>query len=74
MQADNILQWLQEATREENLDVANWEKLVALVEAAFWERSLDKACYWKMVVLILKGYVKYFRGIGLVEVLWKATT
>ena len=28
-------------------------------------------CAWQMLVMIPKGVVTHFRGIGLVEVLWK---
>ena len=33
-----------------------------------------KSWSWHKVVLIPKGYGKDFRGIGLVEVMWKDTT
>ena len=60
--------------QEEELDVTNWENVVKLVQVAFWEGSLDEACARKAVVLISKGYGKEFTRMGLVEVLWKATT
>ena len=44
MWVEHIRQWLQEATWEEEPDVINWEKMVTLVQAAFWEGSLDEAC------------------------------
>ena len=35
---------------------------------------LSEESTWQIVVLIPKGARKYFRGIGLVKVLWKAVT
>ena len=52
------------------LDATNWLKVVAIVQAAFRNRTPDEEFMWKTVVLLTnrKGD---FRGIGLVEVLWK---
>ena len=48
----------------------NWERVAALVRAAFVEGRLAKETMWQEVVLIHKGKGSY-RGIGLVEVMWK---
>ena len=48
----------------------NWTRVVDLVEAAFWEGKLTEEAAWQAVVLITKGK-KDYRGIGLVEVMWK---
>ena len=48
----------------------NWERVAALVRAAFVEGRLAKETMWQEVVLIHKGKGAY-RGIGLVEVMWK---
>ena len=55
MRAEHICQWIQVETREKDLDVANLEKLVALMQEEFWEGSLIEACAWKTAVLIPKG-------------------
>ena len=41
-----------------------------LVQTAFWEGKLAEEAMWQAVVLIYKGK-KDYRGIGLVEVMWK---
>ena len=41
-----------------------------LVQLAFWEGELAEEAMWQAVVLITKGR-KDYRGIGLVEVMWK---
>ena len=41
-----------------------------LVQTASWEGDLAEESTWKAVVLIPKGKGDY-RGIGLVEVMWK---
>ena len=50
--------------------MTNWERVVALVRAAFGEGLLVEATTYQVVVLIPKGK-RYYRGIGLVEVMWK---
>ena len=46
------------------------ENLVELIQTAFWEGELAKEAMWQAVVLIPKGKQDY-RGIGIVEVMWK---
>ena len=41
-----------------------------LIQTEFWEGDLAEECTWQAVVLISKGK-KDYRGIGLVEVMWK---
>ena len=41
-----------------------------LIQTVFWEGELAEEATWQAVVLILKGGQEY-RGIGLVEVMWK---
>ena len=48
----------------------NWEKVVAMVRAAFREGLLKKEATWQAVVLIPKGKGDYC-CIVLVEVMWK---
>ena len=45
-----------------------------LDQAEFLEGSLAKSCTCQRVLLIPKGYGKDFCVIGVIEVLWKATT
>ena len=48
----------------------NWEVVVDLIHIAFQEGMLAEDSMWQAVVLITKGE-KDYRGIGLVEVMWK---
>ena len=48
----------------------NWTRSVDLVQTAFREGELAEEATWKAVVLIPKGK-KDYRGIGLLEVMWK---
>ena len=72
MRAEHLRMWLRAATQEIYPDPGNWEKVVAIIQAAFREGELTALCAWQTVVMILKGGGTDFRGIGLVEVLWKA--
>ena len=47
---------------------------MGVVQAAFHNGNISGEITWKMVVLIAKGDGREFRGIGLVEVLWKTIT
>ena len=59
------------ATEEEGEDL--WGKVVELTQTAFREGNMTEEATWQTVVLIPKGKGK-FRGIGLVEVIWKLLT
>ena len=48
----------------------NWARVVELVQTAFREGDLTEESTWQTVVLIPMGKGDY-RGIGLVEVMWK---
>ena len=48
----------------------HWETVVELVQTTFWDGDLAEEATWQAVVLIPKGKGDY-RGIGLVEVMWK---
>ena len=54
-----------------NPNPGNWEKLVAIIQAAFREGELAAPCIWQTVVIIPKREGTDVRGIGLVHVLWK---
>ena len=59
------------ATEEEGKDL--WGKVVELTQMAFRDGNLAEEATWLTVVLIPKGKGE-FRGIGLVEVIWKLLT
>ena len=48
----------------------HWGRVVEIVQTAFREGELAEESTWQAVVLIPKGKGDY-RGIGLVEVMWK---
>ena len=48
----------------------HWERVVELVQTALRDGDLTEEATWQAVVFILKGRGDY-RGIGLVEVMWK---
>ena len=72
MQAEHLQQWLREEMWEEDMDVSKYDKVVKIVQVVFWGGYLSEGCAWQMVTP--KWDCKDFCGIGLVEVLWKATT
>ena len=72
MRSENLRMWLCAETQEKDPKPINWEKVVAIIQADFREGELMESCAWQTVVMIPKGVGTDFRGIGLVEVLWKA--
>ena len=60
----------RERRTDTTADEENWARVVELVHMAFRDRDLAEEATWKAVVLIPKGKGDY-RGIGLVEVMWK---
>ena len=50
--------------------VENWVRFMELVQKVFRDGDLAEEATWQAVVLIPKGK-KDYRGIGLVEVMWK---
>ena len=71
MRVEHLCQSLIAETRDDTPDATNWQKVVAIVQAAFRDGTLAEECTWQVVVLIPKGKSGNFRGIGLVEVIWK---
>ena len=51
----------------------HWGRVVELIQTAFRDGELAEEATWQAVVLIPKGKGEY-RGIGLVEVMWKVVT
>ena len=54
MQAEHLCQWLIPATRDDAPDVTNWLKVVAIVQAAYRDGTLEEECMQQTVVLIPK--------------------
>ena len=48
----------------------HWGRVVEIIQTAFRDGDLAEEVTWQAVVLIPKGKGDY-RGIGLVEVMWK---
>ena len=64
---------LRAATREKEPDTERWEKVVSFIQVALREGYITEALMWTTMVLIPKGKWQY-RGIGLVETIWKVCT
>ena len=69
----------ERAGRTENYEISaaqteteadNWTRVVYLAQSALREGDLAEEATWQEVVLIPEGK-KDYRGIGLVEVMWK---
>ena len=71
MRAEHLCQWLIAATQDDTLDATNWQKVASIVQTSFCYGKMAEELMWQMVVLIPKGQRGDFRGIGLVEVIWK---
>ena len=56
--------------KDEREGAENWARVVELVQKSFREGELAEESTWQPLVLITKGK-KDYRGIGLVEVMWK---
>ena len=70
MRAEHLRQWLAEAEDEKEPDDTNWRKVIWLVQEAFRSAELSQESMWSVLVLLPKGGGD-FRGIGLIEVIWK---
>ena len=83
IRAENIKGWLaaarrggkatekgEEKTAAEAEGEEMWEKVVELTQTAFREGRLAEEATWQAMVMVPKGKGE-FRGIGLVEVIWK---
>ena len=85
MRAEHLKGWLEAARRKETGETAdtkrggqentregaeNWTRFMDLVQTAFRDGDLAEEATWQAVFLIPKGK-KDYRGIDLVEVMWK---
>ena len=73
LRTDQLKAWLRAARREEDPDPTHWETLVTLVQHAYETGELPADMAWATVVLLPKGGGQ-FRGIGLLESVWKLLT
>ena len=71
MRDEHLSMWLQMATQEEHPDPGNWENVVAIIHAYFRGGEIAVPCDCQTVEMIPKGGGTDFKGIGLVEVMWK---
>ena len=65
-----IKQWLDEAEDRDSPNPANWNPVVELVQYVYISGEMPSALPWATLVLIPKTDGS-FRGIGLLEVVWK---
>ena len=70
MRAEDLKGWCKEAKRKKNPEGKRWELAVRLVQVTFRDRMVPDEITWLMMVLLPKRKGEY-RGIGIVEVLWK---
>ena len=54
MRAEHLCQWMIAETRDDAPDTTNWLKIVAIVQAAYCDRTLAEECTQQTVVLIPK--------------------
>ena len=73
IKAEHIWAWLRASNRKDLPYPLKWDMDIGLIQAAFREGDLAEECAWKTVVPIPKGNGN-FRGIGLVDILWKTVT
>ena len=70
MRAEDLKGLCKEAKREKEPVGRIWELVVRIVQVVFRYKTVPVEIVWVKMVLILKEEGGY-RGIGLVEVLWK---
>ena len=68
---EDLKEWRQEANRKKSPEGRKWELVVRLVHVIFKDGTVTEEIPWETMVLIPKEKGDY-RGIGIVEVLWKA--
>ena len=73
MPIEHLHEWLASATRERDMDIGHWDRVVELDQMAFRGGIIVTNCTWQTVVLLPKGNGE-FREISLVEVLWKTVS
>jgi len=73
MRADDLKAWLFAARRREAPDGTNWCRLVELVQEIYRTGVLPTEIPWSVLVLLPKDSGGY-RGIGLLEIIWKVVS
>ena len=76
MRAEDLRKWLRGAELEEEKEGYEgagdtWRLVVRLIRHIWETGEIPRQMLWTIVVLIPKGNSGEFRGIGLLEVLWK---
>ena len=71
MRTEHLRQCLHKPMWDDASGATNWQKVVAIVQVAFRDRTLAKESTWQGLILIPKGGSGELRSIGLVEVIWK---
>ena len=77
MRAEHVKVWLRVVLEEEDPESQgieekgeNWRLFIELVQAVWIHGIIPRQLLWSIVVLIPKGGEDY-RGIGLLEPIWK---
>ncbi len=70
IRVEDLFRWM-EAAKSEEPQPELWEKVVEIVQVGFRTGELPSVLPNSLLVLIPKSDVTQFRGIGLLEVLWK---
>ena len=70
MWAEDLKGWLRDASRKNKPIKHRWRLMVRLIHRTFEDGVVPEEVAWATMVLLLKVKGKY-RGIGLVEVVWK---
>ena len=70
LRTDHLKKWLADAEDEDEPNSTLWDSLVALVQHVYETGELPSTIPWGIVVLLPKASGGY-RGIGLLEVIWK---
>ena len=52
MKAEHLKAWLHAANREKEPDIETWDKVVSIIQVAFWEGYIPEALIWTTMVLI----------------------
>ena len=52
---ENLKAWLRAAIREKEPNTKTWDKVVSVIQVAFWEGYIMEALMWTTMVLIPKG-------------------
>jgi hypothetical protein len=70
IESEHLKMWSDASKTSKDPDPVKWNKFVELVQRAFATEELPAEISWSVLVVIPKGCGS-FRGIGLLEVIWK---